>query len=214
MAWPASSTETSKLESSAVTAFRAVLNVSRCFCGNELQNSASLNNTGCNMPCSGDASQYCGGLDRLSVFKNTEFRHPIVREVVDNYVSLGCFKEGKTERALSDYSFVDPEMTPELCIGGCLEEGYAYAGVEYSTECYCASHRSNQTMSAPIGECNMLCAGNKKTYCGGANRLIIYNDITVEVLFLSTSKTRELRLIWLVKKEDGRKRMLRRRRMY
>ena len=160
-----------------------MLNLPRCYCGNELQNNAGFNQTGCSMPCSGDASKVCGGANRLSVYTNKEFFYPTVREVHGNYVSLGCFKEGKTERALGGLAFRDPAMTPELCINGCEQQGFGFAGVEYATECYCSNLPSNQTMHAPIGECNMLCAGNKKTFCGGSDRLIVYSDLTKKVIW-------------------------------
>lgn len=137
------------------------------------------------MPCSADASQVCGGANRLTVYTNGDFIEPAIQESSGNYIALGCFKEGKTERVLSSYSFEDSEMTPDQCVETCNGRGYAFAGVEYSTECYCASHPSNQTMEVDISQCDMKCGGNRKAFCGGADRLVIYTDLGENVSITS-----------------------------
>ena len=50
-----------------------------------------------------------------------------------------------------------------------------YAGVEYASECYCASALpKTATMANNAGSCNMLCTGNSKEYCGGSSVLNVY----------------------------------------
>jgi hypothetical protein len=42
-------------------------------------------------------------------------------------------------------------------------------------ECYCGSTLGNTNSQAPIDECSMLCAGNSLQFCGGPNRMNVYN---------------------------------------
>ncbi|KAI5809439.1 WSC domain-containing protein [Pyronema omphalodes] len=147
-----------------------------CYCGYSLQNGATYNQDGCNMPCFAKPSEVCGGVDRLTVYENKDFVFPKIVQEYDGYKTLGCHTEGITERTLAEYSFVDPEMTVPLCVDTCNSKGYKYAGVEYSTECYCANTISNQTTKVPDDQCNFKCAGDKKTFCGGSDRLVVYAD--------------------------------------
>lgn len=36
-----------------------------CFCGNDLENNATITDEGCDMRCAGDSSEFCGGYGRL-----------------------------------------------------------------------------------------------------------------------------------------------------
>ncbi|KAI3615099.1 copper radical oxidase [Moniliophthora roreri] len=70
--------------------------------------------------------------------------------------------------------------TIEICTKACFDAGYRFAGAEYAVECYCASTLSNAT-SAPLNECNMPCNGNSSQYCGGPNRVNIFNYTGVDL---------------------------------
>jgi hypothetical protein len=43
------------------------------------------------------------------------------------------------------------------------------------SECYCGSTLASGAGPAALSDCNMLCAGNNSEYCGGPNRLSLYN---------------------------------------
>jgi hypothetical protein len=155
----------------------------RCFCGNSLKNGATYNNTGCNMACTGDPSQVCGGPNRITVYADSEFVAPIIIPAVGLYASQGCYTEGITERALSAYTFTSTSMTAGLCVTECESKQFAFAGVEYATECYCGNALSNQTAPAPEAECGMKCGGDTKSFCGGPNRLVVYKKSEVLTLW-------------------------------
>ena len=88
---------------------------------------------------------------------------------------------------------VTGQVTVESCTTACQNSGYPLAGVEYSAECCKCCERSRYVMmlnarvtdcgstldhgSAPTSasDCNMVCAGNSSEYCGGPNRLNMYN---------------------------------------
>lgn len=148
-----------------------------CFCGSDLAPAAAqVAATDCSMPCSGDATQPCGGPSRLNLFHNTAVVGPQVNPGVNGFTHMGCYSEGTTGRALT-YGVpgsVIPggEMTVAKCTAACLAANFLLAGVEYGGECFCGNTISNG--GAPATGCNMLCNGNSSEYCGAGNRLNVY----------------------------------------
>ena len=63
-------------------------------------------------------------------------------------------------------------MTLDSCATFCA--GYRYFGTEYSSECYCGNWLAPTSANASLGECSMACSGNPLQYCGGGNRLQLY----------------------------------------
>lgn len=88
---------------------------------------------------------------------------------------------------------VTGKVTVESCTAACQSGGYRYAGMEYSAECceslHCLSLHfmligkradcgwtlDQGSGPTPISDCGMTCAGNSSEYCGGPNRLSLYN---------------------------------------
>lgn len=66
-------------------------------------------------------------------------------------------------------------MTIESCQAFCLAKNYPLAGLEYSAECYCGMTLSSGSAVGNTG-CTMKCSGNSTEYCGGPNRLSVYNN--------------------------------------
>lgn len=95
---------------------------------------------------------------------------------------LGCYSDSVQARALT--GLANPgdstKNSVEACSLGCA--GYTYFGVEYSAECYCGmSINTGSTLvagSSPDStQCNMVCSGDSSEYCGGPNRLNMYQNI-------------------------------------
>lgn len=55
----------------------------------------------------------------------------------------------------------------------CKAYGFQYAGIEYAQECYCDNSISNGGSLVSDG-CDMPCLGNSSEYCGGSDRLNVY----------------------------------------
>lgn len=138
----------------------------QCFCGTALQNGATINQTGCDMACSGDPSKTCGGMARLSVYNYTMFLPTIIVPSVGTYLAKGCYTEGTSMRALDGFAFANMTLTTEQCVTTCEGKSFAFAGVEYGSECYCGNAISSQSTKVVDDQCNMPCGGNKRTYCG------------------------------------------------
>lgn len=129
------------------------------------------------MACAGNSAELCGGSDRLSIFNNTAYISPTSQTNSGNYVLQGCYKEADAGRLLSGASYTNTTgMTVESCTSFCQAQGTngVYAGVEYSQECYCSSSLPSTTSSVSSSNCNMLCKGDDKEYCGGSGYLDVY----------------------------------------
>lgn len=61
-------------------------------------------------------------------------------------------------------------LTPSRCMQWCAERRFKYAGVQFSTECYCA----NSYKGTPTTGCDSTCSGDKYQKCGGVYRNQIY----------------------------------------
>lgn len=89
--------------------------------------------------------------------------------------SLGCYRDEKKFRILSGYYTNFKHLnTPSKCIQMCLQSGFLYAGVQYSTECFCGNSEPPVTSKLPDPECNYKCIGDAKQICGGYFTINIY----------------------------------------
>ena len=144
-----------------------------CYCGTTLSSSAATAQPGCTMPCSGNATQICGGSSRLSVYNYTLYAPPQHKPVITGYGFVGCYTDANP-RTLDKYSFSSANMTQEMCVGGCAAKGYTVAGAEYASQCFCGDGINASGTKVANGECGMLCAGDKGEYCGAGSRLSVW----------------------------------------
>ena len=155
------------------------------------------------MTCAGNASEYCGGPNRLNIYTlnfnaTTTSNSIVISTTTDTSAStaptptgpqtignfskwlyMGCYSEATNGRALSDLQnpISGKAVTIETCAAAC--DGYDYFGTEYSGECYCGN--TINTGSALVAGstpaqtlCDMTCSGNASEYCGGPSRLNMY----------------------------------------
>lgn len=62
-----------------------------CFCGNKLAvGGVEADESDCNTPCEGDATQPCGGSNRLSLYKKPA-EEAVVNPGWIGYESIGCY---------------------------------------------------------------------------------------------------------------------------
>lgn len=95
-----------------------------------------------------------------------------------NYIanrSIGCFKDSKKNRLLSKlYSNYKESNSAKKCIQTCLQSGYLFAGVQYSTECFCGNIEPDIKHKLPDSSCNMKCPADQKAICGGYFTMNVY----------------------------------------
>ncbi|XP_055620367.1 xylosyltransferase oxt isoform X2 [Toxorhynchites rutilus septentrionalis] len=81
---------------------------------------------------------------------------------------LGCYRDEKNFRILSGYyTNFKTTNSPIKCIQLCLQSGFLYAGVQYSSECFCGDEPPKASAKLPDSSCNMKCTGDPKQACGG-----------------------------------------------
>jgi len=85
---------------------------------------------------------------------------------------LGCFRDqgqwfvASTQgRDLNGLIANNPGMTIEQCVSICRDQGFAYAGTQYRTYCFCGNAFGR---SGAADNCNMACGGNPAQMCGGS----------------------------------------------
>lgn len=148
-----------------------------CYCGNYILNGgAETTASDCSFPCTGDSAEVCGAGNRLSMYWSGQSPPPAPEIVpsVGLWESLGCYIDNNGGRTLPNQVAVS-DNTIENCVSACYNAGYVLAGAEYSDECWCGSSIGAGGAPAAASSCNMLCTGNNSEYCGGPNRLNLYN---------------------------------------
>jgi hypothetical protein len=141
------------------------------------QGQAPDGSTGCNMGCSGNAGETCGGPNRLDVYA-----------AGPAWVSLGCYTDQPYERTLTTVGNYQGLLTIEICLATCQAGGFVYAGMEYHDECHCGNEFSNGGGPAPDGNagCTWTCDGNVTEICGGNSRLSMYEYINAAGIVASS----------------------------
>lgn len=98
---------------------------------------------------------------------------------VSPYTFAGCWTEGTGARALGADTYASiNNMTLENCAAFC--DGYRYFGTEYAGECFCGNTLHPTSTEAALEDCSMTCTGNPYQYCGGPNRLELYEAAGAE----------------------------------
>lgn len=156
----------------------------------------------CNFVCPGDGNEYCGAGNRLEMYKkggSTQSSTTATGSVVGPVTTVsttgnggatglptgwtyaGCFKEGTTGRALPNQQPDSPTNTNEKCVAACVAAGYTVAGMEFSSQCFCANALYNGAAAAPETECSQNCPGNTAEKCGAGDRLSVFSKGPVQV---------------------------------
>ncbi|KAG8840047.1 hypothetical protein FRB91_006583, partial [Serendipita sp. 411] len=154
-----------------------------CYCGNTIMGSNQPSSGICNMACTGDGDQICGGAGAINIYVKDNFQYTVgpasVLESYNGYSKTQCWQDHASNRLLRQgpASPISPDsMTIQKCIDGCATAGFSSAGVEYGKECYCDNVAYPPGQSEDMSECNMACTGDATEFCGGANRILIYHD--------------------------------------
>lgn len=146
-----------------------------CYCGSFLD-SEELDDAQCNQPCTGDKSQICGSDDNLSVWEDPTFSAVPADVEVSDYEDLGCHTDDSHIGRTLSYPMSIPadSFTPSACIAACKSQGFAYAGVEYASECWCGTYLPDDASKVDQSQCSLACKGDASLQCGGDARLNVY----------------------------------------
>ncbi len=172
-------------------------------CGNAFSNGggpATDGLTGCNMPCNGNSSEYCGGSNRLDVYKfgaatsststisssasttsTTSTSTSSATSLPTGWKYIGCYIDNADGHILLNQQPDNAALTVESCVQTCKGLGYGVAGMEYSSQCFCDNFLHNGGNLTTDADCNMACSGNASEKCGAGNRMSIYANGNLQV---------------------------------
>ncbi|KAM6513609.1 hypothetical protein FALCPG4_015994 [Fusarium falciforme] len=91
----------------------------------------------------------------------------------DGWGYIGCFVDSVAERSLNGAVQYDTTgLTAQTCVAFCANAGFAYAGMEYTAECWCGD--TVPTTKVAGSDCDMPCSGDADQPCGAGNRLTVF----------------------------------------
>lgn len=144
-----------------------------CFCANGYGRYGPADN--CDMKCSGDPNQICGGSWANSVYSvalgtpvapGSSVQAPSTAPAG----SLGCYKD-ESVRDLDGYSMTSGNMTLQTCVSTCAGRGFAFAGAQFGAWCFCGNRFGRYGRA---DRCDMPCNGDRSQICGGGMANSIY----------------------------------------
>lgn len=141
---------------------------SECYCGLTAPTGPVI---GCNMGCTGNSSEACGGPGTITVYENPPLT-PHIYPGDNCWTSQGCYTDSTTSRTLERR--VSPSGPGvEACLTTCQAQGFSWAGLEYGSECWCGSALASTAQLTTDG-CDMTCQGFVDEFCGGAGSMNLY----------------------------------------
>ncbi|OBT71452.1 hypothetical protein VF21_10606 [Pseudogymnoascus sp. 05NY08] len=87
--------------------------------------------------------------------------------------SLGCYAEGGYYPLIVSPAGGDSALTIPGCRNICYSRYYGFAAVKEGNQCWCSDYVSGELMDNQE-DCNIPCAGDKKTSCGGKGVLSFF----------------------------------------
>jgi hypothetical protein len=166
-----------------------------CFCGNAITAPQKALTSCQQYTCNAAPSQYCGGDNSLQVYRLSgsapsagvpasgagpaATASPIVKAIpllVSNGGATaasfaGCFQDSTSSRSLT--TRVANVGSVEQCVAACSAQGFVFAGVEYTNECYCGNGITAPQIATTRCQ-QYTCNAAPSEYCGGDNALQVY----------------------------------------
>jgi hypothetical protein len=97
---------------------------------------------------------------------------------------VGCFKALAAPSGRYSQKAFSSEMTLSLCIRRCRKEWgdqyvkpFSYIGLGHGSHCYCGRDEPDSEAKVGVEECQVECAGNTATFCGGHDRFMMHKLI-------------------------------------
>ncbi|KAL8771823.1 MAG: hypothetical protein Q9209_002761 [Squamulea sp. 1 TL-2023] len=168
-----------------------------CWCGNTISAPGAPAASGCDKPCRGNATEYCGGSNRHlrgGVDDPKAILNPSPRPtesllrsrsatgIPTGWSYRGCYVDNANGRILVNTQPSSTTQTNDKCIAACVAAGYSVAGMEFANECYCGNALINGAALAAESQCDKKCSGNAAQTCGGASRMTIFATGNLTVL--------------------------------
>ncbi|KAJ7729693.1 glycosyl hydrolase family 71-domain-containing protein [Mycena maculata] len=80
-----------------------------------------------------------------------------------SWTHLGCYVDSGNPRTLSGVEYDSSNANSvSSCLSQCGNAGYSYAGLEYGSQCFCASSIASGAATASQSNCNYACSSGSK----------------------------------------------------
>ena len=89
----------------------------------------------------------CASTVVVTLFQKSILSHDYITNFADQY--MGCYKDEATPRDLDTIHHIE-DLVPEFCMNRCRDQGYAYAGTQYSSSCLCGNNPGSKTQLRPL----------------------------------------------------------------
>ncbi|KAK2740537.1 hypothetical protein FQN57_006040 [Myotisia sp. PD_48] len=155
----------------------------QCFCDYYVRNESPLtSDSECSMQCSGDATQDCGGPNRMSVYSKGDLvvlPNPVPQTggLPGSWKYQGCLQDNVNQKRVFPYQIVSRNNTATNCLSRCSMFGFGAGGMQYGEECFCGDYDDIAKAGAqfvPEDRCDMVCSGNATSICGAGNLITLY----------------------------------------
>ncbi len=146
-------------------AYAGVQNGGQCFAGNVAGFSKAPADSACNMPCTANMFEYCGGSWLNSIYATGAA--PIIQPPP---VDQGCYTDD-SNRALPIAINAPNSVTIETCVTAARARNLLYAGLQFYGQCYAGNTLGYTKITDPTQaakDCNTPCTANTSENCGGA----------------------------------------------
>ncbi|XP_058014697.1 sialate:O-sulfotransferase 2 isoform X3 [Ahaetulla prasina] len=143
-----------------------------CYCGHKIM-AANVSDAECNMECKGEKSSFCGGPNRLSIY-----RLELAQESTRRYGSAifrGCFRRPENLSLALLASRPMRNMSVDRCVDLCTGKEYPLAALA-GTFCHCGFPTTLFSLHEREGEhlCAQRCNGEEFESCGTSDYFIVY----------------------------------------
>ncbi|KAG0653115.1 Xylobiase bxlB [Hyphodiscus hymeniophilus] len=106
---------------------------------------------------------------------------PLAEAKETAFETVGCFTDNIYQsgigRALTgSQPSQGATLSPQICVDVCAGHGFAFAGVEYGTQCFCGHSIASTSSIVTTSQCNTPCRNNPAENCGGTYRIEIFNS--------------------------------------
>jgi hypothetical protein len=132
---------------------------------------SALPNTSCQMPCSGNGGEACGGVWANLVFSVAAQDVAPAQQAGASYV--GCYSDAPT-RALPAL-LLSSGATVASCVAAARNAGYIYAGLQDAGQCFAGNTLGYSAL--PQSSCWSPCSANSSEMCGGGWANSVFNVI-------------------------------------
>lgn len=138
-----------------------------CYAGFAPAYSYDAVQTDCNMACTANVAQSCGG-----AWHNNIWSTGLALPTIPWSRRVGCYYDD-SNRDL-DALLIDGGATVETCVAAAGSRGFAYAALQNGGRCFAGN---SVTYAATPNDCTMRCAANPAEYCGNIMRNEIYTTL-------------------------------------